>query len=373
MYKTFHVPRALRNAWAADNPIGDPFSGPAYGEKNDIGSAVGGIVGGLFGSDAADSAADAQVQSANTASATQLEMFNKSRQDQEPWRQAGVAGLNRLSTLLGLSPDIGGQYSQTAEQIRNELLPAFTSGSSGSNPGSIFGPYNPYGAPLNAYSGMDGSVVFGPGAATTIDESGLSAAIQQRMAEQRTKMQEQQASNQSDPAYGSLLRKFSAADLNDDPVYQSGLQFGLNEGTKGLNRQAAAGGNFLSGETLKALTRFGNDYGSTKANESYNRYTNDQTNAYNKLAGISDTGQTSANQIAQQGAYTANSVGNNLMGAGNARASGYLAQGNALQGGINQGISAWNNRSSPYNNWAQSNSGVMNSTGLSANELWSAF
>lgn len=328
MYKTFHLSRAQRNAWAADNPVGDPFGGPAYGEKTDIGSVVGSVVGGIFGSDAAGDAADAQMQSANTASQTQLQMFNQSRQDQEPWRQAGVAGLNKLSTLLGLSPDMSGQYSQTAEQIRNELLPAFTTGTSGG--------YNPasgmYGSPLNVFAGQDGSLMYAPGQTKTIDEAGLSAAIQKRMAEQKTAMEAQRTANKSDPAYGSLLRRFSAADLNADPVYQSGLQFGLNEGVKGINRQAAAGGNFLSGATLKALTRFGNDYGSTKANEAYNRYTNDQTNTYNKLAGISGTGQTAANQIATQGISTGNNIAGNQLAAGNARASGYINQGSAMQG-----------------------------------------
>lgn len=65
---------------------------------------------------------------------------------------------------------------------------------------------------------------------------------------------------------GQFARKFTQDDMNADPVYKSGLQFGLDQGTQGINRQAAAGGNFLSGATLKALTRFGNDYGSTKAN-----------------------------------------------------------------------------------------------------------
>jgi hypothetical protein len=41
---------------------------------------------------------------------------------------------------------------------------------------------------------------------------------------------------------GSFARRFTSADMNADPVYQSGLQFGLDQGTQGINRQAAAGG-----------------------------------------------------------------------------------------------------------------------------------
>lgn len=140
---------------------------------------------------------------------------------------------------------------------------------------------------------------------------------------------------------GQFGRRFTTADLNADPVYQSGLQFGLNEGTKGINRQAAAGGSMLSGATLKALTRFGNDYGSTKANESYNRFNNDQNAQYNKLAGLSGAGQQATNQISAAGQNMANNISASQIGAGNARASGYVGQANAWNGAIGQGINAY--------------------------------
>lgn len=140
---------------------------------------------------------------------------------------------------------------------------------------------------------------------------------------------------------GQFGRRFTAADLNADPVYQSGLQFGLNEGTKGINRQAAAGGSMLSGATLKALTRFGNDYGSTKANESYNRFNNDQNAQYNKLAGLSGAGQQATNQISAAGQNMANNISASQIGAGNARASGYVGQANAWTGAIGQGLNAY--------------------------------
>lgn len=134
---------------------------------------------------------------------------------------------------------------------------------------------------------------------------------------------------------GEFSRRFTQADMNADPVYQSGLKFGLDQGTQGINRQAAAGGNFLSGATLKALTRFGNDYGSTKANESYNRFNTDQNAQYNKLAGLSGAGQQATNQVSAAGQNMANQVSASQQGAGNARASGYMGQANAVSGGLN--------------------------------------
>ena len=90
----------------------------------------------------------------------------------------------------------------------------------------------------------------------------------------------------------------------------------------------------LSGATLKALTRFGNDYGSTKANESYNRFNNDQNAQYNKLAGLSGAGQQATNQISAAGQNMANNISASQIGAGNARASGYVGQANAWNGAI---------------------------------------
>ena len=143
------------------------------------------------------------------------------------------------------------------------------------------------------------------------------------------------------------MRKFSAADMAADPVYNSGLQFGLDQGTQGINRQAAANGSYLSGATLKALTRFGNDYGSTKANESYNRYNNDINSQYNKLAGLSGAGMQATNQIGNATQNLSNNLASSQQGVGNARASGYIANGNTWQNALNSGVSTLKNAYQP--------------------------
>ena len=134
---------------------------------------------------------------------------------------------------------------------------------------------------------------------------------------------------------GQFDRKFTAQDMANDPVYNSGLQFGLDQGTQGINRQAAAGGSFLSGATLKALTKYGNDYASTKAGDAYNRFNTDNTNQYNRYAGLSGAGQQATNQISSAGQNMANQVSSNQIGAGNAQASGYMGQANAFSSGLN--------------------------------------
>lgn len=69
-------------------------------------SAVTGLIG-------ANKAAKAQKSAANRAADTQMEMFNRQVELQEPFRQGGLTAQNRLLTLLGLeggeagTPDYG--------------------------------------------------------------------------------------------------------------------------------------------------------------------------------------------------------------------------------------------------------------------------
>lgn len=141
----------------------------------------------------------------------------------------------------------------------------------------------------------------------------------------------------------AALPDFTGADLQNEPGYQ----FALNEGMKGVTNSAAARGGLLSGAALKAASQYNNDYASTKYNDAFNR---DATNK-NRLATLAGIGQTASNVNTSSGLSTANNVGQNQLGVGNARASGYLANGNALTGALNQGVSAWKNSQPIAEGW----------------------
>lgn len=287
-------------------------------------SAGASILGGLLGSSAADDAAAAQQQSAAAAVAEQRRQYDLSRADQMPFMQNGQAANSRLAYLMGLggAPNgvAGGAGSptlRTADQLRQSLIGQYTT------PGE--------------YHDVDGGRSWTTQA--SINEQGLADAIAKAQAEDNSALQAwqaQQNAQSGDPAYGSLSRGFTAADLNKDPVYQSGLQFGLDQGTGAINSRAIQSGSYDSGGTLKALTKYANDYGSTKANESYNRFNTDQTNQFNRLSGISGTGQTATNQVQAAGTNTANNVSGLLTDAGSARSAGIIgganAWGNAISG-----------------------------------------
>jgi len=140
---------------------------------------------------------------------------------------------------------------------------------------------------------------------------------------------------------GSLYEPFNAGMFKTEPGYQ----FRLSEGNKAINRAMSARGLNTSGAALKALTRYGQDYASNEYNNAYNRYTQNQSNQFNRLAALSGVGQTTAQQLGAAGMNAGTTMGANLMsGAANAsnalmsgaaaRASGFVGGVNALSGGI---------------------------------------
>jgi hypothetical protein len=249
-----------------------------------IGGALAGggaVLGGLFGSSAASDAADAQAQAAAESNATQRYIFDKSREDNLPFLQNGTAASNKLAQLLGL----------------------------GSATPSMFG--NSGGTPTYNAQLYDSNPLY------------------------RKAWDELAA---SDFSFGSLLKPITRSDIESDPTYSMGLEFGLNEGTKGINRQASATGNLLSGATLKALTKYGNDYAGTKANDAVNRISASRQQTYSMLSGMSGGGQAAAGQTQAAGQNYGNNVSQTAIGLGNARGASSVAGANAIAGGINSGI-----------------------------------
>ena len=85
----------------------------------------------LLGSNASGNAANAQMQAANQANDTQLQMFNTAQQNLQPYMAAGTPALSKLSDLLGTSGNTGaaGYGSLTApftnQTFQNYVSPAY--------------------------------------------------------------------------------------------------------------------------------------------------------------------------------------------------------------------------------------------------------
>lgn len=101
-----------------------------------------------------------------------------------------------------------------------------------------------------------------------------------------------------DPEFGSLLKPFDQNDLDNDLVYNNGLQFGLDEGRSALEARMRANGSMGSGRALKDLTRFGNDYATTKTNDAYVRNAANKDRTVNYLNSQIGNGLTAASSLA---------------------------------------------------------------------------
>lgn len=262
-------------------------------------AAVGGAVaGGLIASSGAKSAANAQAGAAGAANALTEQQYNQTRSDNRPFLQAGTSANNQLAALLGLS-----QKPLSPDEVEKMLI----------------------GQGYGYVTGKSGKQYF--------VKSKLNQAVDAYL-QQQAQQQEIQNAAQSSGTFGSLMDRFSEDDLGKDVPFQLGHEYAQKQGNTGVNRIAAASGNQLSGATLKALERSGANIANQYAGDAYNRFTNDQTNTYNRLAGISGAGQQAANQVSSAGQNYASQVGNNLIGSANARGASAIAQGNALSGAI---------------------------------------
>lgn len=98
-----------------------------------------------------------------------------------------------------------------------------------------------------------------------------------------------------------------------------GYQFQLNQGKQAIERTAAARGGLASGNTLAALT----EYGQGLAGQRFDTH-------MNQLATAMGTGQTATNALIGADQASSNNIADSYNNIGNARASGVIGQGNAL-------------------------------------------
>lgn len=215
-----------------------------------VAAAIGGsAILGLIGS---NQASKAQTSAANQSNATQWNMYNQTRADQEPWRQAGVTALGQLGTGTA-----------------------------------------------------DG---------------------------------------------GRFNRSFSMSDFTQDPGYQ----FRLQEGQKALERAGAAKGMTLSGAQSKALQSYGQGMASQEYGNAYNRWNQDQSTQFNRLASMAGLGQTANAANQASGTNAANNIGQNQLATGNANAAGWIGGTNAVTNGVNQYLN-YNNMNNMWNSLNNSN------------------
>lgn len=337
-----------------------------------IAVAAASVVGGAMSAGAAKDAASTQAGAASDATALQKYIFDTQMGMQQPFRDFGLSGTNKLAYLMGLSPNgygggsggggTGAPTVQTADQIRQRLVAQYTSNGTAT-------PANPAAQPWENGGNLDNPAPVGgaPGP-TTINEVELQKAIDAEMKKQQGALAayntQAEATAGQDPQYGSLLDTFGMDDFKADPGYR----FRMQEGRKALERSASARGGLYSGRAGKDFMRFGQGLGSEEYSRSYDRFRLNQGDKFNRLASISGIGQTATNQTSAAAGQYGTSAGSNIIGAGNAQAAGRVGSANAWSGAIGQGVSAYQSNqlmntlrppsSTGYESWQTSGNGM---------------
>ena len=132
--------------------------------------------------------------------------------------------------------------------------------------------------------------------------------------------------------YGSMAKAFGADQFQQDPGYA----FRQSEGMKALERSAAARGNLLSGSAMKGIQRFGQDLASQEYQNAFNRYQVERSARLNPLQSLMGSGQSATNVMTGAAGQMGQNEASNLYNAGQARASGYIGQANALNNALGQ-------------------------------------
>lgn len=250
-----------------------------------VGSAV---VGAAATSYSGRRAADAQRDAARESGQTELEMFYQNRADFAPYRETGTAALNQLAQLYGVAPD-----SYTQPMSYDEFVSS-----------------DKYIEPEVSTISVPGRRVGrGPVRNTTQEIiNGLTA--QEQYDQYVSGFQPERVEG------GSGAPDYSA--FYESPDYNFTYDQGMRAVEQSLARRGL-GGPENSGAAMKELTRFGQGL----ASQQFNNYRN-------SLAAMAGIGQTATSQLGAMGQQVAANVGAGQRAAGDARASSYLNQGQAV-------------------------------------------
>ncbi len=131
---------------------------------------------------------------------------------------------------------------------------------------------------------------------------------------------------------GNRLGELTSPIIMDQAALEQtpGYQFTRTQGLKATQNSAAARGLGASGAALKGAANFATGLADQTYKTQFDIANTNQTNAYNRLAGLINTGVTAGTQGGALGANAANTAAGAQIGAGNAQAAAANATGGAI-------------------------------------------
>jgi len=318
-------------------------AGAGFALGGPMGASIGAGIGGSFDqSQAQGRASRAQLAAGHRAEAIQREMYQQTRADLSPYRQAGAIGLRDLTRGLGYELPAAAQTiadpMRSQADIAQSNLPPMPADVQ-KRFEDLRSRVNDPNTPAHEKSALQSMLSKYEHAAQSKYNMSAEADPMLRMSGFQQKMtggvaapqgaqpgQEGYKMPESQMELGAFNKQFTADDLQTDPGYQ----FRMQEGQKALERSASARGGIRGGGTLKALTRFGQGFGAQEFGAARNRFEQDKANRYNRLASLSGIGQQSTAQFAGMTQNLGQNLAENQLGMGNVQAAGQIAGQNAI-------------------------------------------
>lgn len=131
-------------------------------------------------------------------------------------------------------------------------------------------------------------------------------------------------------AGGDFNRSFTLADFVKDPGYD----FRMQQGVGAVENSALAKGGLLSGNTLKAVTDYGQNFASNEYQNAYGRFNTDMGNRFSRLSSLADRGLTATGSVANLGAQYSRDAAGNIILAGKYAADGIAENGVTTGNGL---------------------------------------
>jgi hypothetical protein len=266
MFKVY-LSRKQTRAMSSEHPIGDPTGGAAYREMRDpttaiAASAGANLLGSVIGGEASKSAAGKQSKAALQAAEAQQRIASQQIGEMQRMRAQQIIELQNAQTdaVNRGQQDRAAAIQMLVDQRTDALA-------------RIYGSKD---TALNVINTQrEGALqTFQP--YMQVGQQGVGAISQQLPYFQQTFGPEQ----------------FKA---NLDPGYEFMKQQGLGAIRQGMN--VGGGGSNID----RAATKFAEDYANTGYQNAFNRFTGQQQNIYNRLAGIAGIGQSATGTAAQTG------------------------------------------------------------------------
>jgi hypothetical protein len=195
---------------------------------------------------------------------------------------------------------------------------------------------------IGAGAGLLGAKMTGDAAkdAAAMQVAGGDRALAQQM--RMYEMQREDLAPYREQGYSALqdiagMKPLFTAQFGPEQMAQyldPSMEFRRRLGEQTTARMLNVGGGAISGNTLRGLEQFGQDFASTEYGNAFNRFQNERTNIYNTLANIAGMGQQAVNTGVQAGQNLAAQQTGIITGQAGAQAAGQVGQANAYSGAL---------------------------------------